>query len=307
MAHLQKELTLFLFCMFAIGYHCNALAASIPGYKPYLCPPAVQMYGGAHYKTKAKYPMLRPRDREDDSEDLGPKTILPTIYEKMQLNGDKEALVGALHYLEQKFSKGCWPSFGMKEIKEILNSPLTNYLYRIKTDDLAVVKTKIESLGLAISQGTYKNPLEYIKAYNAAVNIYAKRHDHTPIQEDDGKEEEAAAIVHEKKIALDAVAQQTLAAQRGIELAKQQLLVQAEKITDPLECADVYKQIDALEKRYRDLSMSDFLYDLAHLEQEKQALLKQAKRSIYTLEREKLYCQADVIEAAIQALALRVE
>jgi len=301
MAHLKKQLTLFLFCMFAIGYNDNALAASVPGYKPYPYLSAMQMYGGARYKTKAKYPLLCPRDSEDDGgHDNTPKAILPAIYEKMQLNGDKEALTSALSYLEQRVPKGCWPSFGMKEIKEVLNSPLTNYLHSIRTDDLAKVQTKIERLRLAISQGTS----EYIRIYNAAVNIYAKRCDRAPIQEDDGKEEETA-IAHEKKIALDAVAPQTSAAQKEIELAKQQLLAQAEKIIHPLEREKVYEQIDDLEKQYRDLSMSDFSYDQAHLEKEKLALLKQAERTPQLFESEKFYCQADVIEAAIQAIAQR--
>lgn len=301
MASLKKQLTLFLFCMFATGYHSNALAASVPGYKPYAYLPAPQMY--VPYKTKAKYPLLCPRDRGDDigddnGHDNTPKAILPMIYEKMQLNGDKEALTAALTFLEEKFPKSRWSSFAVKEIKEILHSPLTSYLHSIRTDDLAEVKTKIESLRLAISQGAS----EYIRIYNAAVNIYAKRCDHAPIQEDDGKEE--AAIAHEKKIALDAVAPQTLAAQKEIELAKQQLLKQAKKIIHPLERKKAYDQIDDLEKRYRDLSMSDFSYDQAHLEQEKQALLKQAKRTPHLFESQKFYCQADVIEAAIQALAL---
>jgi hypothetical protein len=264
-----------------------------------------------------------------------PKPFRPRGYTKMQLNGDKAALTAALRDLEKELAQSWMPCFGIKrkieKIKTILNSPATDYLSTIRSDNLALARAKIEHLGLGISQGLYKkNQWVYAITHQAAINIYVERCNQALIQEEDKRKQ--AALAHERTIALEAAAAQKLAAQKEIELAKQQLLVQAKKIVHPLERENAYDQIADLEACYHELFTSDIAYnpaprevdqkiacEVSHealiedddeqgatdrqaLEQEKQALLKQAKRTIHPLERAQLCRQADAIEARIQAL-----
>lgn len=349
---------LFLFCMFATGYHNNAQACA-PSYKSCAITPMIQVChapndSGALPGTFQAIPPIHgvefqsvqpgyqsapsqgrgyvrthtasPADKHHGSKS---NPVRPTVYRRMQLNGDKAGLIMALQDLEKRRVQGWFPQLRgiprqIAEVKEILNESKTTFLHSIRTDDLAVAQAKIENLWLAISQGV----AEYIPVYDAALAIYVERREQALIQEENEKKQ--AALAHERNAALAAAT-----AQKEVELAKKQqseeqkptilmsleqkkraLLKQAKRTTHPLERKKLCRQADAIEIRIQALAQDAAVLKVdcdnpakktptarMSLEQEKQALLKQAKRTTHPLKRKELCRQADVIEARIQALA----